>query len=334
MVPPCQRSNVIHRDITNPGSPLGRVAARGFHVSIEPQYVLSYERMIQASGPFQLHGKGPGENHIRAGTHGQMEMRLFGHFDSPRIDHDQPRAIALGGVDLPHEMQIAARRVVAPHDDELRKTDLLERCTGGCAESAGVGRATDAATSRAAAQQRSADLVKEAQRHGITRQHPVRAGIVERQQRLRAVAIDDLAYATVNGVESLIPSDSLELGGTLFPDAPQWVAHTVGAMDKLWIVIGHFRANGTVGDGIDLRAAHGDHLIAVNGHSEAARVRAIKGADAALFCVHVDTLRMWCRQINSTTVQLNSIDVSTWVGAFIAKRVAESLNLEVRGTQI
>src|ERR1700686_4291589 len=145
-VPPCQCSNVIHRDITNPGRPLGRIGARGFHVSIEPQYVLSYERMIQASGPFQLHGKGPGENHIRAGTHGQMEMCLFGHFDPPRIDHYQPRAIALGGVNLPHQMQIAARRVVAPHDDELRKTDLLERCTGGCAESAGVGRAADAAT--------------------------------------------------------------------------------------------------------------------------------------------------------------------------------------------
>src|SRR6202051_2811115 len=135
-VPPRQCSNVIRRHTTNPGSPLGRVGACSFHVSIESQYVLLYERMIQASDSFQLHGKGPGQNHIRAGAHGQMEMCLFGHFDSPRIDHYQPRAIALGGVDLPHEMQIAARRVIAPHDDELRKTDLLERCTGGCAESA------------------------------------------------------------------------------------------------------------------------------------------------------------------------------------------------------
>src|SRR5450631_823056 len=107
-------------------------------------------------------------------------MRLLGHLDAPRIDDDELCTVALGRIDLAHEVQIAARGVVAPNDDELCLTYLLQRRPGGCAEGAGVRCAADAATERAAAQERRADLVKEAQRHGITRQHPVRSGVVER----------------------------------------------------------------------------------------------------------------------------------------------------------
>ena len=228
--------------------------------------MLFYEGMIEAAEPLQLDGDGPGQHHVRAGTNRQMQMRLFGHFDAPRIDHYQPRAVALGGIDLPHEVQIAARGVVAPDDDELRQTHLLERRAGGCAESAGVGRAADAATQRAAAQQRGADFVKEAQRHGIARQHPVRAGVVERQQRLRAVAINDVADATVDSVERLIPGDPLELALAFCADALQWMAQAVRTVDEFGIVIGDFGTNGTVGNGIDLRAPHGDKLIACNRH--------------------------------------------------------------------
>ena len=108
--------------------------------------------------------------------------------------------------------------------------------------------------------------MKEAQRHGIARQHPMRAGIVERQHRLRAVTTYDFADSTINSVECLFPRDSREFVSALWANALQWVAHAVRAVDKIGIVIGHFGANGTVGNRIDLRAPHGDDLIACNSH--------------------------------------------------------------------
>jgi hypothetical protein len=115
-----------------------------------------------------------------------------------------------------------------------------------------------------------------------------------------------LAYARVNAVQCLIPGDSLELGGTLLADTFQRMAQPIGAMHELWVVIGHFGANGTVGDGIDFRTAHGDHVVAGNRHRETAGVRTIQGADAALVYVHVDWLHVRYRQINSTSAWLNS----------------------------
>src|SRR5207245_6315380 len=104
-------------------------------------------------------------------------------------------------------------------DDEAGCAHLLERRAGGCPESARVGRGADAATQWASAQQRSTAPMEEAQGHGIARQHPVRARVVERQQRLRAVAINDAADATVNSVECLIPGDPLELARAFCTDA-------------------------------------------------------------------------------------------------------------------
>ena len=84
-VPLCQCSNVIHRHTTNPGSPLGRVGACSFHVSIEPQNVLLYERLIEPAEPLQLDGKGPGEHHVRPGAYGQMQMGLLGRTQRGRV---------------------------------------------------------------------------------------------------------------------------------------------------------------------------------------------------------------------------------------------------------
>jgi hypothetical protein len=83
---------------------------------------------------------------------------------------------------------------------------------------------------------------------------------------LRAVAINDVADATVNSVERLIPGDSLELARAFCTNALKWMAQAVRAVNEFGIVIGYFGTNGTVGNGIDLRAAHGDKLIACNRH--------------------------------------------------------------------
>jgi hypothetical protein len=77
--------------------------------------------------------------------------------------------------------------------------------------------------------------MKEAQRHRIACQHPMGSGIIERQKRLRAITIDDLANATVNRVECLIPGDPLELTGPFCADTLQWMAQAVRAVDELRI---------------------------------------------------------------------------------------------------
>ena len=81
-----------------------------------------------------------------------MKVRLFGDPDAPWIDDDELCTTALGRIDLPHEVQIAAGGVIAPNDDELCLTHLLQRRAGGGPEGAGVRGAADAATERIAAQ--------------------------------------------------------------------------------------------------------------------------------------------------------------------------------------
>ena len=108
--------------------------------------------------------------------------------------------------------------------------------------------------------------MKEAQRHRIACQHPMRAGIVERQERLRAVAIHDVADAAMNAVERLIPGDLLELARAFRTNALERVLQAILAVDEVGIVTGHLGANGTMRNGIGFRTPHADNLIACNRH--------------------------------------------------------------------
>ena len=152
-------------------------------------HVLFDEGVVEPASLFQFDRQRPGEDHVGAGADREVQVRVLGDLDPLGIDDDEFRAIALGDVDVAHQVQVAGRGVVAPDDDELRKVDLLQRRAGRRAEGAGIGLAAHAAAQRAAAEQRRPNPVEEAQRHRIACEHPVRAGVIERQHRLRAMAV-------------------------------------------------------------------------------------------------------------------------------------------------
>ena len=123
--------------------------------------------------------------------------------------------------DLPHQMQIRDRRVVAPHDIELRvrrrvRADARHRAIG-----PGPGLRAHRAAHRAAIEQRGAELVEEAQRHAVHRQHAVRARRSSAASRPagRACAITS-GHARMDRVERLVPRDALEAPGAARAGAP------------------------------------------------------------------------------------------------------------------
>src|SRR5262249_58656740 len=78
-----------------------------------------------------------------------------------------------------------------------------------------------AAAERLWVEERRAELVKEAQVHGAAGEHAVRAGIVQRQDRLRAMFGDHGREALVNRVEGFVPGDRLETALASSADAPE-----------------------------------------------------------------------------------------------------------------
>src|SRR2546429_8308639 len=79
-----------------------------------------------------------------------------------------------------------------------------------------------------------------------------------------------------------IPGCPLEAPLPFRADALQWISHSIGAMDKLGVAVGHLGADGSVSDGVDSRSAHGEDLIPRDGNRETAGIRAVERTDAGL----------------------------------------------------
>ena len=120
------------RDTSAPGSGCPRRARRRFRPRARAdsaraslmyasmtQHVLLDEGAIEPAGALEFRRQRPGQHHVRPRTHGEVQVRLLGDLDAPRIDHHELGAVVLGGVDLPHQVQVAGGGVVAPDDDQL-----------------------------------------------------------------------------------------------------------------------------------------------------------------------------------------------------------------------
>src|SRR5437879_3217568 len=114
----------------------------------------------------------------------------------------------------------------------------------------------------------------------------MRSGVIERQHGLGAVALDYASDAIMNDVQRLIPGGALEVTFPFRADTLEGISQAIGAMHKLGITVGHLGAEGAVGNGIDLRSAHGEHLITGHGHGETAGIRAVERTDAGLLHAH------------------------------------------------
>ena len=286
VIPPRERADVLGAHAADLRGAFRRIGARRFHEGLESEHVLIYEYVIERAEPLHFHRKRPGQHHVGARPYGEEQVRLVGDLDSSRIDHHELCAVALGGVDQPHQVQIAGGRVVAPDDDELGEAHLLERRARAIAEGAGVGLGADAAAHRAAVQERGAEAVEETQRHRIRGKHALRSRVVERQHRLRSVALDDAADLRVDGIERFVPGDAREFAAAPVADALERITQPVGAVDELRILLGDLGADRAVRDGIGARALHGEHLPVGHGDRQAAGVRAVERTDAGFIRAH------------------------------------------------
>src|SRR6267378_3257942 len=119
-------------------------------------------------------------------------------------------------------VQARPRDVVAPRHDQLAVLDLLGRDAGRRgAIGAGPRLAADTAAERRAVEQRRAEPVEEAQVHRPAGEDAVRAAVVQRHDRLRAVRGDHRREARVDEIERLGPRDRRERACALGAGAAQ-----------------------------------------------------------------------------------------------------------------
>ena len=185
-------------------------------------------------------------------------------------------------------MQVRPRDIVPPGDDQPGERHLLRRDAGHRAEGAEPGLGADPAAQRLPLEQGRAQLVEEAQVHGAAGQHPVGPGIVERQDRLRAMGRDHRGEARVDDVERLLPRDALEPSVALDPGAAQGRQQTAFPVGDRGEVPRHLGADHSRGVGIGPRPPHLDDPVILDRDRQAAGVRTIQRAHARVLGPHSD----------------------------------------------
>ena len=257
-------------------------AARLRHVVVEPVDVARDEVRVERAPPLELGGHRPRQHDVRARLQRDVQVRLSRDRRPARIDDDELGAALARAIDQGHEVKIRPRHVVAPRHDEPRVLDVLRTHAGDRAERAHPRFRADAAAQRFAIEQARAEPVKEAQVHRAAGEEAVRPGVVQREDRLRAVLGHDRGEALVDLVERLVPRDPLEGAGAgaTRADATQRRADSRIAVDERRIRRGHLRAEHAVRVRIGVRAADGDDALVLDGHGEAAGVGAVEGTHA------------------------------------------------------
>ncbi len=258
-----------------------RICASGScHELLEAGHVLLDERAVERAPPLQLRGERPRQHHVGPGLERDVHVGLLGDLDALGIHHHDLGPVAAGRVDDRGEVEVRPRDVVAPRDREPGVPHLLGGDAGRGAEGAEPGLGADAAAERRAVEERGAQLVEEAQVHRRIGEHAVRPRVVERQHRLRAVRGDHARHALVDEVERLVPGHRREAPLALGADAAQRRLQAPGPVYPLGVRAGDLGADHPGGVGIGARAADLHDLRVLDGHGEAAGVRAIERADA------------------------------------------------------
>jgi hypothetical protein len=243
--------------------------------------------LVDGAGPFQLRSHRPRQRRVGAGQYLQMEVRLRGDLGAQRVDDRQPGAPALGAPDAAHEVHVRHRRVVAPHDVEPGMLGEFRRAAGHRAIGAGPGFAAHPAAQGAPVELARAEPVEEARRHAVAGEETVRPGIVQRQYRLCSPAADNLSDPVVDLVERRVPRDPLELPGTFRSNPAQRVQQALRPMHEGFHPLRDFGADDPSRVRRRGRTAHLHDAALIDRDTDAARIRAIKGADAgALFKRH------------------------------------------------
>ena len=136
---------------------------------------------------------------------------------------------------------------------------------------------------RSAIKLAGAELVEEPRGHAVAGEQAVRAGVVERRDRLRAPAVDHRADARVDFVQRRVPGDALERAGAFRAGAAQRMQHALRAVHEGGHVLRHLVADDASGERRGFGAADLDDALVLDRDAEAAGVGTIEGADAGAF---------------------------------------------------
>ena len=219
-----------------------------------------------------------------------MQIGLLGDLGAQRIDDGEPTAAALRLPDAAYEMHIRHGRVVAPDEVELGIFGEIGRAARHRAIGAGPGLAAHSAAQSAPIKLARPEPVEEAQRHAVAGEQTVRPGIVQRQDRLRPPAPDNLVDPLVDLVERSLPGDALELPGAFRSGAAQRIQKPLRPVHKGLHVARHLCADDPGRIGQRVRPADLGDTAVIDRDGDAARIGAIEGADAgALFERHPKT---------------------------------------------
>ena len=251
------------------------------HVSVVTVNPTVGEGAVVGAASLKLRRYRQGEHHIGARADLDEQVGLLGDARALGIDDDQPRAGLLSRrLDLPREMQVGHRDVVAPDHDEIGVAYLLWRHPGRGAIEARIGGAAHDSAQLTAREQRRPQLVEEPAVHRTSGELAVRAGVVQRQHRLRAMPRDRAGDACMDQVQGLTPGNRRErvLPATAHAlqraGEPRGTVHEfrIGARDLVADHAGRVR--------IGFRTAHTEDTDPIGLDRKAARIRAIQRADA------------------------------------------------------
>ena len=262
------------------------VAARERHVVLEPVHVARDELAVEAALPLEIGGHRPREDDVGPGPERDVQIGLLGDLRAPRVDDDELGAPAAGLVDDRHDVQIRPRHVAAPGHDQLRVLGLLGPDARRRTKGADPGLRADTAAERTAVEQTGAEPVKEPKIHRTAGEHPVRAGIIQRQDRLRSVRGDDGREALVDDIERLGPRDALEASLALGARAHERRLEAPVSVDEARIRLRHFRAEHTRRVGVGARAPDRDDPFVLDRHGQAACVWTIERTNTRMLDSH------------------------------------------------
>ena len=196
---------------------------------------------------------GTGECAIGARTHAHKQIRLFRRRIAIGIDHHQfGAALASRAERVGHHIDLRARRIRAPDDDDLRGRHLAwirarELASAGDKARPRQGHADSRMLTRIALGVAQAmDSIAHHEAH--------RAGVEIRPHGVRTQALFGFQKGISDFVERGLPTDSRELPAAFRTDAPQGMQQARGVMDALGVAR-DFAADHTSGVGIISGAA-------------------------------------------------------------------------------
>src|SRR5262249_13737736 len=113
-----------------------------------------------------------------------MQIGFACHWFTAMIDHHQLGIMSTGSVDVGHEMHLRLGNIVDPDENQLRLSHVFRSHQGDSAVGAYEGFTFHATAQWTARQIRGAKPVKESEIHRTAGEKDMRAGIVERHNRL------------------------------------------------------------------------------------------------------------------------------------------------------